>query len=278
MNNKSSGCVEVIVVMVIMGFVITYLPIIGIVLGVILAIVISVVVYKKTKARNEEKRIALANEERQARYDEEQKEIARLEQAKHRMELRKLESEEQERIERQRREQQERERQRRERQKYEQRMASERAERQRQEQERIRRAREQEEKVLLYDTNFDTMTGEEFEAYCALLLLKNGFNSAEVTKASGDQGIDVIAKKDGIKYGIQCKCYASDIGNKAVQEVYAGMRYYDCHIGVALTNRYFTQSAKTLAKKNRVVLWDRSKLMELVNSANQKQLLMEERR
>ena len=274
--NKSSGCVEIIGAMVVIGFVITYLPIIGIVLGVILAIVVSVVVYKKTKARNEEKRITLANEERQALYDEEQKEIARLEQAKHRIEMRKLESEERERVERQRREHQERERKRRENQRREQQRIAEKAAQKSQEQQRIRKAKEQEEKLLLSNNNFDAMTGEEFEAYCALLLVKNGFNSAEVTKASGDQGIDVLAKKDGISYGIQCKCYSSDIGNKAVQEVFAGRRYYDCHVAVVLTNRYFTQSAKSLAKKNSVVLWDRDKLMELVNGFNQTQLTAEE--
>lgn len=111
---------------------------------------------------------------------------------------------------------------------------------------------------------YDQMEGHAFEYYCADILDKNGFSNIEVTKGSGDQGIDIIAYKDGIKYGIQCKCYASDIGNKAVQEAFAGKTYYGCHVAAVLTNRYFTKSAKELAETNGVLLWDRDKLNTLL--------------
>lgn len=121
----------------------------------------------------------------------------------------------------------------------------------------------------VYDFNqpYDNMDGHTFEHYCADLLSKNGFTDIEVTKGSGDQGIDVIAFKDGMKYGIQCKCYASDIGNKAVQEAYAGKEYYHCHIAAVLTNRHFTRSAKQLSESNNVLLWDREKLEELIKNS-----------
>ncbi len=114
--------------------------------------------------------------------------------------------------------------------------------------------------------DFDHMEGHIFEHFCAETLSLNGFNNVQVTQGSGDQGIDIIAYKDDIKYGIQCKCYSSDIGNKAVQEVYAGKSYYNCDVGVVLTNRYFTKSAIELARKSRVHLWDRQKLLELVEN------------
>ena len=116
--------------------------------------------------------------------------------------------------------------------------------------------------------SYDSMDGHAFEHYCAKLLSKNGYDNVEVTRGSGDQGIDVIAFKDGIKYGIQCKCYSSAIGNKAVQEAFAGKAYYGCHVAVVLTNRYFTESAKELAAANKVVLWDRDKLQSLIAHAN----------
>lgn len=114
---------------------------------------------------------------------------------------------------------------------------------------------------------YDAMDGHEFEYFCADLLRQNGFYNVDVTKASGDQGIDIIAYKDGIKYGIQCKCYSSDIGNSAVQQAYSGKTFYNCHVAAVLTNRYFTSSAKELAQSNGVLLWDRNKLEELKNSA-----------
>lgn len=115
--------------------------------------------------------------------------------------------------------------------------------------------------------HFDTMEGFEFEHYCGLLLKKNGFVNVQVTQESGDQGIDIIAYKDGIKYGIQCKCYSQNIGNKSVQEAYAGKSFYNCHVGAVFTNRYFTKSAKELATRNQILLWDRDQLEQFIRNA-----------
>lgn len=43
--------------------------------------------------------------------------------------------------------------------------------------------------------NFDTMSGLEFEHYCAGVLENNGFTNVEVTQGSGDHGIDILAEK-----------------------------------------------------------------------------------
>lgn len=114
--------------------------------------------------------------------------------------------------------------------------------------------------------DFDSMDGHVFERFCAEILAYNGFSKVQVTQGSRDQGIDIIAYKDDIRYGIQCKCYSTDIGNKAVQEVYAGKAYYNCDVAVVLTNRYFTKSAVELAQRNRVHLWDRCKLSDLIEN------------
>lgn len=114
--------------------------------------------------------------------------------------------------------------------------------------------------------DFDNMEGHDFEYFCAKLLKKNGFQNVIVTSGIGDQGIDITAEKEGIKYGIQCKCHSQDIGNRAVQEVYAGKAFYKCHVGIVLTNRYFTKSAKELAENNGIILWNRDKLISLLDS------------
>lgn len=110
----------------------------------------------------------------------------------------------------------------------------------------------------------DHMGGHEFEACCAGLLKRNGFSDVEVTPGSGDQGVDIIAVKDGIKYAIQCKCYSSDLGNKPVQEVHTGAAVYHCQIGAVMTNRHFTPGAKQAAEATGVLLWDRDKLVEML--------------
>lgn len=113
----------------------------------------------------------------------------------------------------------------------------------------------------------DGMEGHEFENYCADLLRKNGFVNVSVTPGSGDQGVDVIAEKEGVRYAVQCKCYSSALGNTPVQEVCAGKSMYNCHVGVVMTNNYFTAGAKQLAEKNGILLWDRDKLQQMIDSA-----------
>lgn len=112
----------------------------------------------------------------------------------------------------------------------------------------------------------DLMNGQEFEQWCADLLRQNGYTDVELTAASGDQGVDILAQKDGIRFAIQCKCYSSDIGNSPVQEVTTGKVIYRCQIGAVMTNRYFTTGAKTAAEATGTLLWDRDKLCEMMKA------------
>lgn len=116
--------------------------------------------------------------------------------------------------------------------------------------------------------DIDLMDGTEFEELIAKLFRKLGYD-AEVTKASGDQGVDVIATKNGFKYGIQAKCYSGQVGNSAIQEVVAGKTYYSLNKAIVVTNNFFTKSAIKLAEANGVVLWDRNILKEKLMYLNQ---------
>lgn len=114
----------------------------------------------------------------------------------------------------------------------------------------------------------DQMNGREFEVFTAQLLSGNGFENIRVTQASYDYGVDVIAEKDDIKYAIQCKRYNGPIGVSAVQEVIASKSINDCHVACVLTNSTYTPAAIELAKKNLVILWDRTKLQKFIDKAN----------
>lgn len=104
--------------------------------------------------------------------------------------------------------------------------------------------------------NMDTMEGHRFEYFCANILRTSGYENVEVTRGSGDHGVDVIAVKSGIKYAVQCKRFSGGVGNKAVQEIYFGKSYYHCHVGIVMTNSYFTPAAKKAAEEAGVILWD----------------------
>ena len=112
--------------------------------------------------------------------------------------------------------------------------------------------------------DMDLMEGHEFEYFCAELLQRRGFQDVEVTRGSGDYGVDILAEKEGVTYAIQCKCYSAPVGIKAVQEAYAGRDYYDRMVGAVLTNQYFTAPAVEAAGKLKILLWDRGYLEEMM--------------
>lgn len=116
--------------------------------------------------------------------------------------------------------------------------------------------------------NIDYMDGHAFEYWCANLLRNLGYQNVDVTPGSGDQGVDIVAAKDSIRYAFQCKRYSSSVGNTPVQEVYAGMEMYGCSVGVVITNRHFTAGAIELANKVGVHLWDRGTLISLIERAS----------
>lgn len=112
----------------------------------------------------------------------------------------------------------------------------------------------------------DYMDGHDFEYWCADLLLYSSFTDINVTRASNDQGVDIIARYKGEKFAIQCKRYSSRLGNTPIQEVCAGRSFYGCDRAAVMTNNYFTNGAIQLAKATNVYLWDRDSIMELLNN------------
>ena len=114
----------------------------------------------------------------------------------------------------------------------------------------------------------DEMEGRDFEFFCARLLEQKGFLEVEVTKGSGDYGVDILAEKDGVTYAVQCKRYEEPVGVKAVQEAFAGREYYDRMVGAVMTNQYFTEPAVAAAKKLKILLWDRGYLESMLEEAD----------
>ena len=116
--------------------------------------------------------------------------------------------------------------------------------------------------------DIDAMSGLEFESFVGDLLKSLGYSGVEVTKSSGDQGVDVIASKDGIKYAIQCKNYSSPLNNKPIQEVTTGKAVYGCDVGVVLTNSTFNQHAVEAANATGTLLWDRQILQKMLSQSS----------
>lgn len=113
--------------------------------------------------------------------------------------------------------------------------------------------------------NFDSMSGLEFEHYIAKLLQKNGFHNISLTEKY-DLGVDIIAEKHGIRWGIQVKRYSGLVNANAVRQVVSGLRLYSCDRAIVITNSKYSPIAQRLAAGNDCILIDRIGLNRLGNN------------
>lgn len=108
----------------------------------------------------------------------------------------------------------------------------------------------------------DKMNGLEFEQCIAELLRKNGFRNVYLTEKY-DLGVDIIAEKNGTRWGIQTKRYAGLVKADSVRQVVTGLRLYDCDRAMVITNSVYSAVAQRLAASNDCLLIDRSGLNQL---------------
>lgn len=103
----------------------------------------------------------------------------------------------------------------------------------------------------------DKMDGHEFEEYLMAHFQTLGYKCKNVGKNGHDFGVDLVISRGGDSIAVQAKRYSSHVGIKAVQEVVSGQGYYGTNKAMVVTNNEFTASARALADKCNVILWDR---------------------
>ncbi|NCU38515.1 restriction endonuclease [Candidatus Saccharibacteria bacterium] len=111
--------------------------------------------------------------------------------------------------------------------------------------------------------NIDQMDGLAFEEYVAALLQRNGYSNVSLTEQY-DYGVDIIADKDGIRWGIQVKRYSGLVKASAIRQVFTALNIYGCDRAMVITNSTFSSVAKTLAASTNCVLIDRSALQRMM--------------
>ena len=99
------------------------------------------------------------------------------------------------------------------------------------------------------------MSGGDFESLVADKLVKAGC-VVRFTPATGDQGADLIVVRKGKSIVIQCKRSAATVGNKAVQEAYAGRKFHDAAEAWVVSDAPFSRQAYELAHALSVKLVD----------------------
>jgi len=113
----------------------------------------------------------------------------------------------------------------------------------------------------------------EFENYIGDLFTKLGYKT-RVIGGSYDEGIDVIAEKNGIKHYIQCKKYSNRVGVKEVREFYGALADKLTHDkAFFITTNDFSEEAERFAADKPIELIDSSKLIKYIRlseKSNQK--------
>ena len=105
------------------------------------------------------------------------------------------------------------------------------------------------------------MTGSEFERFMADLFRQKGY-AVQETRATGDQGVDLLLNLDDKKIAVQLKRWTGPVGNSVVAATFAGMAHYEAVEGWIITTSTFTRSARELARSTRVRLIDGKELAD----------------
>lgn len=111
----------------------------------------------------------------------------------------------------------------------------------------------------------------EFEEYIADLFSKLGYKT-ETVGGSHDEGIDVIAEKDGIKHYIQCKKFITQVVSVgAVRDFYGAITDHLAKgKGYFITTNKFTLEAEKFAEDKPIELIDGQKLIKYIRLAENK--------
>jgi len=75
------------------------------------------------------------------------------------------------------------------------------------------------------------------------LFLKEGYKT-ERTPITGDEGIDIIVKKNGKKIAIQCKARTKKLPSKEVRDLLGSMMHYKAKKGILATINDVTKNAE----------------------------------
>ncbi|MDR8394331.1 restriction endonuclease [Aliifodinibius sp. S!AR15-10] len=118
-----------------------------------------------------------------------------------------------------------------------------------------------------YPERFQNLSPIDFEGLIKFLLQEK-YAKAELTKASGDFGADVIAYSPSQgKIICQVKRYnkGNRVGNKYINDCIGAIEYYNGNKGLVITTSSYTRSAKEIANRANIELWNWNKLSEEIS-------------
>jgi restriction system protein len=109
------------------------------------------------------------------------------------------------------------------------------------------------------------MSWQEFEMLVGEAFRQNGYQVVENGGGGADGGVDLVLRKDGEKFLVQCKQWkAYSVGVAIIRELYGVMAAKGATGGFVVTSGRFTEEAKAFASGRNVKLMDGSELRQLI--------------
>jgi len=109
----------------------------------------------------------------------------------------------------------------------------------------------------------------QFEKIIALLFEHEGFDVERFGGAHADGGIDLVATKAGVTFGVQCKHWKTwRVGVKEVRAFYGAMQDRKLRHGFMITLEGYTNDAAEFARRNGIDLMDEPLLLNNLAAVN----------
>jgi len=106
-----------------------------------------------------------------------------------------------------------------------------------------------------------------FEEFIGDLFEGLGYQRVNIRGGSGDQGVDILAEKDGQRVAIQCKRYKGIVGLHQVRDLIGAMRLEDAQRGLLITTGVFSIQAERMVREAQIEMIDGNKLIEVIAEA-----------
>ena len=107
-----------------------------------------------------------------------------------------------------------------------------------------------------------SLSGKQFEAELAGVFRKAGFR-AELTAASGDQGVDIWLYTARGREIVQCKAHSGPIGPAVVRELYGTLQHFGAPAAILASTSRFTKGVVAFARDKPIRLMGLSEIIAL---------------
>ena len=116
----------------------------------------------------------------------------------------------------------------------------------------------------------NAMSWREFELLVGEAFRLRGYKVAERGGAQADGGVDLVLRKDGETFLVQCKQWkAFKVGVEIVRELFGVMAANGATGGFVVTSGTFTEGAEAFTQGRNIMLVDGTQLFDMIRQAKQ---------